>query len=211
MIFKGSRLKKAGVAIFAVIAMAAGFWLATTLKSPGSENSVEIQGVILKPARQIAVPELTKHDGTAFTNDDLNGNWTLMFFGYTHCPDICPMTMNVLAEAKKMAAGDFPQVVLVSVDPQRDSVELLDGYVQYFDPAFIGVTGEEKMIQALTLQTSVVYAKMPGSSGNEDDYLVDHSSAVLLINPEGKLAAFLNAPHTPSGINESVATVRDLY
>jgi protein SCO1/2 len=204
MIFKGSRLKKAGVAIFAVIAMAAGFWLATTLKSPGSENSVEIQGVILKPARQIAVPELTKHDGTAFTNDDLNGNWTLMFFGYTHCPDICPITMNVLAEAKKKSVGDFPRVVFISVDPQRDTVDLLGGYVHYFDPEFTGVTGDEKMIQALTLQTSVLYMKVPGESGNENDYLVDHSSSILLINPEGQLVAFLKAPHTPGSILDSV-------
>jgi protein SCO1/2 len=204
-------MKNVVIISFALLAMAAGFWLATELRSPENDSLPQIQGSVLSTPRQIVVPELTKHDGNAFTDRDLNGRWTLMFFGYTHCPDICPMTMNVLAEAKKMAAGDFPQVVLVSVDPQRDSVELLDGYVQYFDPAFIGVTGEEKMIQALTLQTSVVYAKMPGSSGNEDDYLVDHSSAVLLINPEGKLAAFLNAPHTPSGINESVATVRDLY
>ena len=204
-------MKNVAIISFALLAMGAGFWLATELRPPENDSLPQIQGSVLSTPRQIVVPELTKHDGNAFTDQDLNGRWTLMFFGYTHCPDICPMTMNVLAEAKKMVAGDFPQVVLVSVDPQRDSVELLDGYVRYFDPAFIGVTGEEKMIQALTLQTSVVYAKMPGSSGNEDDYLVDHSSAVLLINPEGKLVAFLNAPHTPSGINESVATVRDLY
>lgn len=204
-------MKNVVIISFALLAMVAGFWLATELKSPENDSLPQIQGSVLSTPRQIIVPELIKHDGNAFTGQDLNGRWTLMFFGYTHCPDICPMTMNVLAEAKKMASEDFPQVVLVSVDPQRDSVELLDGYVQYFDPAFIGVTGEEKMIQALTLQTSVVYAKMPGSSGNENDYLVDHSSAVLLINPKGQLAAFLNAPHTPSGINESVATVRDLY
>ena len=204
-------MKNVVIISFALLAMVAGFWLATELKSPENDSLPQIQGSVLSTPRQIIVPELIKHDGNAFTGQDLNGRWTLMFFGYTHCPDICPMTMNVLAEAKKIASEDFPQVVLVSVDPQRDSVELLDGYVQYFDPAFIGVTGEEKMIQALTLQTSVVYAKMPGSSGNENDYLVDHSSAVLLINPKGQLAAFLNAPHTPSGINESVATVRDLY
>ena len=145
MIFKGSLLNKAGVVLFAVIAMTAGFWLATTLKSADSENIPNIQGVVLKPARQIAVPELTKHDGTAFTNAGLNGKWTLMFFGYTHCPDICPTTMNVLAEAKKNSAGDFPQVVFVTLDPERDTVDMLGGYVHYFDPEFTGVTGEEKM------------------------------------------------------------------
>ena len=197
-------MKKVLVIIAAVAAMTAGFWLATEMKSADNSNLPQIQGSVLATPRQIVVPELTKHDGTAFTDQDLNGQWTLMFFGYTHCPDICPMTMNVLAEAKKMASGDFPQVVLVSVDPQRDSVEMLGDYVHYFDEEFTGVTGEEKMIQALTLQTSVVYAKVPGASGDENDYLVDHSSAILLINPKGQLAAFLNAPHTPSGILDSV-------
>ena len=204
MAFKGSLLNKAGVVLFAVIAMTAGFWLATTLKSPVSENNVNIQGVVLKPARQIAVPELIKHDGTAFTNDDLNGKWTLMFFGYTHCPDICPTTMNVLAEAKKESAGDFPRVVFVTVDPQRDTVDMLGDYVHYFDPEFTGVTGDDKMIQALALQASVLYLKVPGESGNENDYLIDHSSSILLINPEGQLVAFLKAPHTPGSILDSV-------
>ena len=204
-------LRKLLVVSFALLAMAAGFWLATQLTGPASDKLPQIQAAVVNPARQIAVPELTKHDGNAFTNEDLKGRWTLVFFGYTHCPDICPMTMNVLAQAKKIARTEFPQVVLVSVDPQRDTVDMLGDYVKYFDPEFIGVTGAENMIQALTLQTSVVYMKVPGSSGDENDYLVDHSSSILLINPEGQLAAFLKAPHTPGSINDSVEKIRAVY
>ena len=204
-------LNKAAVIVFALVAMAAGFWLASSLSTTDQDDLPQIQGAVLTTARQIAVPELVRHDDRPFTSADLNGQWTLMFYGYASCPDICPMTMNVLAEAKKNAAGDFPQVIMVSVDPQRDRVELLGEYVRYFDPDFIGVTGDEKMIQALALQMSVVYAKMPGASGNENDYLIDHSSSVLLINPEGKLVAFLKAPHTPDSINDSVAKVRAVY
>jgi len=207
MAFKGYMLNKAGVALIAAIAVTAGFWLATTLKPPGSEHNVNIQGVVLKPARQIVVPELIKHDGSAFTNDDLNGKWTLMFFGYTHCPDICPTTMNVLAEAKKKSAGDFPRVVFVTVDPQRDTVDMLGDYVHYFDPEFTGVTGDEKMIQALALQASVLYMKVPGESGSDSDYLIDHSSSILLINPKGQLVAILKAPHTPGSILDSVSKI----
>lgn len=196
--------KKLAVIVLAGVAMAAGFWVATQLSQPESVAVPQIQGSIVSPARQLAVPALTRHDGQAFTNADLRGQWTLVFFGYTHCPDICPITMNVLAEAKKKAPAEFPQVVFVSVDPQRDSVEMLRDYVHYFDPDFVGVTGDEKMIQALTLQTSVVYTKVPGASGKAGDYLVDHSSSILLINPEGKLAAFLKAPHTPGSILDSV-------
>ncbi len=202
---------KAGVVVFAVLAMAAGFWLATTLKTSDSTDKPLIQGSVLNPARQIAVPELLKHDGSRFSNEDLKGQWSLMFFGYTSCPDICPMTMNVLAEARKQAVSDFPRVIFVTVDPQRDSIKMLGDYVHYFDPEFTGVTGDEKMIQALTLQTSVVYMKMPGSSGNENDYLVDHSSAILLINPKGQLAAFLKAPHTPASVIDSVQKIKAGY
>jgi protein SCO1/2 len=212
------RLFKVVIALIAVSALAAGFWLASSLRQHGNEQPAQIQqprpriqGLVLKIPRQIAVPQLTKDDSRPFTSSDLKGRWTLVFFGYTHCPDICPMTMNVLAEAKKKAASDFPQVVFVSVDPQRDSVDMLGDYVHYFDPEFIGVTGDEQMIQALALQMSVMYSRMPGTSGEDDDYLVDHSSSVLLVNPEAKLAAFLKAPHTPSSINESVNKVRDLF
>lgn len=206
-----SLLSKIAVALFAVLAMAAGFWLATKLTTSENVSQPQIQGAVVNPARQIAVPELTRHDGKPFTNEDLRGHWTLVFFGYTHCPDICPVTMNVLAEAKKKAPVDFPQVVFISVDPQRDSVAMLGDYVHYFDPQFTGVTGDEKMIQALTLQTSVVYMKVPGASGNENDYLVDHSSSILLINPEGQLAAFLRAPHTPSSISDSVNKLKAMF
>lgn len=204
-------MKKLAVVLFAVIAMAAGFWLATQLTQPVTQKLPQIHGSIVNPPRQIMVPELIKHDGEAFSNEDLSGRWTLVFFGYTYCPDICPITMNVLAEAKKKAPAEFPQVIFVSVDPDRDTVELLADYVEYFDAEFIGVTGDENMIQALTLQTSVLYMKVPGASGNENDYLVDHSSSILLINPEGQLAAFLKAPHTPSSILDSVAKVKAVY
>jgi len=211
MATKGSGLKKTTITAIALAAMVTGFFIATILKNTGGHAPVAIQGAVLDAPRQIAVPALTRDDGAPFTNDDLKGRWTLMFFGYTACPDICPITMNVLAEAKRQAGGEFPQVVLVSVDPERDAIDMLGEYVRYFDPDFVGVTGEEQMIQALTLQMSVVYMKMPGESGNEDDYLIDHSSSVLLINPEGQLAAFLKAPHTPGSINDSVAAVKAAY
>ena len=202
--------KKTAIILFATLAMTAGFWLATELRAPDGAG-IQMQGTVLRPPRQLAMPELIKHDGTLFSNEDLNGQWTLMFFGYTHCPDICPMTMNVLAEAKQQAGNDFPQVMFVTVDPQRDQQDLLREYVTYFDPAFTGVTGTEDMLKALALQTSVVYMKTPGPSGQENDYLVDHSSSILLLNPEGDLAAFLMAPHTPDSINDSVEKVRGIY
>ena len=220
---------KSIIAVAAAVALSAGFWLSSMQQGNGDKvvvsdtqkthdaalaaarkNYSPIRGSILSPARKIAIPLLMKDDGKAFTINDVTGHWSLLFFGYTHCPDICPVTMGVVAQAKKLAEykkQDFPDVIFISVDPDRDSDNILGEYVQYFDKDFIGVTGEEKLIKALTLQMSVVYMKMsaPDSSGN--GYLIDHSSALLLLNPEGKLVAFMNPPHEAKVILKDFQTV----
>lgn len=228
---------KSLIVITAVIAMSAGFGLSLLLQGDNEEvlenikqqaneralaearnNFSPIQGSILSPARKIAVPALVKDDGSVFTLDDLTGRWSLLFFGYTHCPDICPITMGVIAQARKIATENnhqFPQVFFISVDPERDKVEMLSEYVQYFDKDFIGVSGDEKLIKALTLQMSVVYIKMPVDSNSatasaDGGYLVDHSAALLLLNPEGKLVAFFNPPHDPKTIVKDFQTVVNL-
>jgi protein SCO1/2 len=218
------------ISVAAVAAMSAGFWL-SSMQQSGDEKSVEqqkqkelaearnnyspIQGTILSPARKITIPDLLRDNGEKFTMKDLKGHWSLFFFGYTHCPDICPVTLGVVAQAKKMATRlnhMFPQVVFVSVDPDRDKVEMLSDYVQYFDKDFVGVTGDAEMIKALTLQMSVVYMKVPVDNGTASSpvdnsvYNVDHSSALLLVNPEGKLFAFLNPPHDAKTILKDFQT-----
>ena len=217
---------KSIIVIAAVVAMSAGFWLSSMQQSDGDKardkalaearkNFSPIQGSILSPARKISIPALLKDNGKLFSSEDLMGHWSLLFFGYTHCPDICPVTMGVLAKAKKLATADsqtFPNVVFVSVDPERDEVEMLGEYVQYFDRDFTGVTGDKDLIKALTLQMSVVYMKMPGKMPADDNssnngYLVDHSAALLLLNPEGKLVAFFNPPHDPKTIITDFQTV----
>jgi protein SCO1/2 len=209
---------KALMTAAAVVAMSAGVWLSSIQLDDASDKTVDarknfspIQGTILSPSRKIAVPALLKDNGQTFTNADLTGQWHLLFFGYTHCPDICPTTMGVLAQAKKAAEADgqlFPGVVFVSVDPERDKVEMLGQYVRYFDKDFIGVSGDPDLIQALALQMSVVYMKMPAEAGTDADaYLVDHSSALLLLNPEGRLEAFLNPPHEPAIILRDIQKV----
>lgn len=200
---------KTGMVLVAVTAMVAGFWLSSALikQDPGinATNAAKIN--TLPVARKIAVPELLKDDGSIFSNSDLQGHWSLMFFGYTNCPDICPVTLGSLAQARKDFGTDFPSVIFVSVDPERDTIELLSEYVDYFDPAFIGVTGKVDLIKALTLQMSVVYMVSPGASENTNDYIVDHSSSILVINPEGKLHAFLGPPHSVTSIVERVRAI----
>lgn len=222
------------LAMAAVASMSAGFWL-SSLQQSAEDKSAEalkqkaldearnnyssIQGTILSPARKISIPALTKDSGETFSMDDLTGHWSLFFFGYTHCPDICPVTMGVVSQAKKIATENnhmFPEVVFVSVDPERDTVEMLTDYVRYFDKDFVGVTGEANLIKALTLQMSVVYMIIPADNdaGAEtkdgSTYTVDHSSALLLLNPEGKLVAFFNQPHDAKTILKDFQTVVNL-
>ena len=204
--------KRLTLVVVALLALAAGFWISSQISvQEPPPIQLDVQANILSPARQIGIPELLKDDGNRLQSKDLQGHWSLMFFGYTHCPDICPTTLQVLKEAKQHAqqadAEPFPQVYFVSVDPERDSAELMHDYVQYFDPSFTGITGDPKMIEALTLQMSVVSMKAPAASGDADDYLVDHSAAVLLLNPEGKLQAFLQPPHSASSILKSIDAI----
>ena len=211
---------KLSIIVIAATAMSLGFWLSSIQQEKMTEarkNFSQIQGSILSPARKINVPALIKDNGDAFTQDDITGHWSLLFFGYTHCPDICPVTMGVVAQAKRTAAADnqlFPDVFFISVDPQRDKLEMLGEYIRYFDRDFTGVTGKQELIKALTLQMSVVYLKIPAADQtaglSDDNYLIDHSSALLLLNPEGKLTAFLDSPHDPKTILKDIKKVISL-
>jgi protein SCO1/2 len=225
-----SRKTNALITVAALAALAAGAWLASSQQqnkitsddnkalAQARKNFSPIQGVVLSPARKVAVPALIKDDAKTFTLNDLSGHWSLLYFGYTHCPDICPVTMGVLAQAKKSATAInhiFPQVFFISVDPDRDKVSMLADYVQYFDKDFTGVTGKKDLIKALALQLSVVYLASPTSSAGDASsegkgYDIDHSSALLLFNPEGRLVAFLNPPHNPGTILKDFQTVVNL-
>ncbi len=193
--------------IAAVAAITAGYWFGQHGTNPATENaaSANIRGFVLKTPRKIGVPELLRDNGEAFTKQDLIGHWSLLFYGYTNCPDICPTTLSTIAAAKKQAT-DFPQVIFVSVDPKRDNAELIGEYVRYFDQDFIGVTGEEKMLQAMASQMSVAAMALPPEKPG-DAYLVDHSANLLLLDPDGNLAAMLRPPHSVDSILHSINTV----
>lgn len=167
---------------------------------------------VLSEPDPIAPFRLKRHDGELFDNDAFTGKWSFVFFGYTHCPDICPTTLVVfkgLREALVARGGHAYdlQYVFVSVDPQRDTPQRLREYVTHFDPGLIGVTGDDAELARLSTSVGVVYARDPTGSGG-GDYLVDHSSAVLLVNPYGRLHAVFAAPHTPGAMLEAFERIR---
>jgi len=136
------------------------------------------------------------------TEAALNDQWTVMFFGFIHCPDVCPITLNtmnsVVAKISESSAP-VPQVMFVSVDPVRDTADKVSQYAQYFNQDFIGVTGELTAITELTRKLGIV-ASYTASESNPNEYTVDHTASMLLIDPQGRVRAKLNAPHEVDSI-----------
>ena len=138
---------------------------------------------------------LTDHRGNAFDRQSLNGEWQLLFFGFTHCPDICPATLQQLAIARNEltdAGRDFPEIVFVSVDPGRDDTATIASYVAHFGAGVRGVTGDIAEIGKLTRSMGIYFEKAGDTDGN---YAINHSTAVLAIDRDGNWRAVFGAPH----------------
>ncbi len=155
-----------------------------------------VSGTRLIPPRELAEFSLVSHRGQPFRREALNGQWTLMFFGFTHCPGICPATLATLVDVRKrlhrLEVGDQPRIVLVSVDPARDTPEQLAGYVAQFDPSLVGVTGPSATIDEFAASFGIAHRKIPTSG---EDYMVDHSAVVWLLDPQARQAAVFSPPH----------------
>ena len=147
--------------------------------------------------RSASATKLTGQDGASFDRSTLQGHWSLVFFGFTHCPGICPMTLTTLAQTRKQLGGldsdEVPQVVLVSVDPERDTPEQMAKYVAQFDPSFIGVTGSAAAIYEFTAALGIAHKKIGPAT---DDYMVDHTAAIMMVDPRGRRVAVFSPPFT---------------
>jgi protein SCO1 len=167
-----------------------------------------VTGTMLAPRRELPDFNLIDHQGRAFTRADLRGAWSLLFFGYTNCPDVCPATLSMLATVEKhrRAAGAAPpKVVFVSVDAVRDTPAQLARYVPYFDPGFVGVTAKDQpTIEALARDLGVVVLISHRPDGT---YSVDHSSAIFVVDPAGKLAAILTGPFTVDSLQGDIGRI----
>ncbi len=124
------------------------------------------------------------------------GQWSLVFFGFTFCPDICPTTLSVLNRVKQTMGSTSPQIIFVSVDPERDSAESLKNYTSAFNPAFKALTGSLEHITAFAYQLHTAFSRGPGTV----DYSVDHSVNIALINPAGKYVGYFRIPHQSESI-----------
>lgn len=173
---------------------------------------MKINGLYLfeKP-RNFGEVALIDHHGAAFTEARFKDKWTLVFFGFTYCPDICPTTMAFLndfvASLEGTEVGDT-EVVMVSVDPARDTVEQLASYVPFFNQEFVGVTGEFLDVHRFATSLNTPFRKVPGQG---EDYQVDHSSNVVLINPKGDYHGFFKAPLDQAKMKVTYRSARFLW
>lgn len=176
-------------AVALMIGLIAAIWLQKPAPAP------IVSGTLLPAPRPLADFQALDQDGAPFTTAQLRGHWTLIFPGFTFCPDICPTTLAML---KSVAAGlDEPtraqlRIAFLSVDPQRDTPAKLKAYVQYFDPTFLAFTAPEPQLKSLAQMLGVAYVRVPGAS--PDAYTMDHSAALILIDPQARIAGYLTPP-----------------
>jgi protein SCO1/2 len=191
-----------------VVAILAGF--IHKINQPRILNIHELRAngaVLLDTPRKFSDFELTDHRGQPFGRQELTGKWSLLFFGFTHCPDVCPTTM---AAAAKMYEGldaedrERLQVVLVSLDPERDTTEKLAQYLPYFNPDFIGATGNQYVLLKLATELNVAFDKVPLKDG---DYTIDHGANMVLINPYGHYHGFFKPPFAKDGMRMALRSI----
>lgn len=182
--------------LMAVIAMILGGWLAHLITSTRHASPALQSGTLLKPPRAVAAFTLQDIHGNPVSLASLANHWSVLFFGYTSCPDVCPATLAQLARTHKalsnLPAKLQPQIILISVDPKRDTIEKLGSYLQFFSKDFLGFTGTQQQIDSFTkaMGVPVEYKTQPDGS-----YTVDHAAVLFVIDPQQHLHAVFSPPY----------------
>lgn len=211
-------LTKRNLALLLVIAISVAAFIGWKLShDPVVKAPADIEDYLFWQAKELADFKLTGADNKALELNDLKGKWSFIFFGYTHCPDVCPLTMGVLGQAFKILEKNpsvFPEIqgIFVSVDPKRDTPQSLKEYVSYFNTKFIGVTGSTAELEDFSRQMSALYTihpKEPDKSG--DNYLVSHNATIFLVDPQGRLHGRFPPPQSPQEIAEIFMKIRTFY
>jgi protein SCO1 len=169
-------------------------------------------GTMLTPGRELKDFSLIDSHGRAFGPANLRGHWSLLFFGYTNCPDFCPTTLTTLAAMQKRLraanAPVLPQVIFVSVDAKRDTPAQLAKYVPYFDPGFIGLTAtDQPSIEAIAKTLGVAVVIQPTAA--DGNYTVDHSGDIFVLSPDGRITAILSGPFSVTALQGDFQRIVD--
>jgi len=194
------------VGIVAALALIAGVVGALYIAPPSSHSTAQPEYFQAYPEpRAISDFSLTNHHGETFTQASLKDQWSLVFVGYTFCPDICPTTMaelnSIYPELSTLNSTHPIRIIFVSVDPKRDSINRLSEYVSYFNKEFVAVTGEHKSLFPFVRNLGMMYAI--SESTDNPNYLVDHSASVVLIDPKARVIGRFKPTRQPGKLSIS--------
>jgi protein SCO1/2 len=203
---KGRRIYIAAALLIAGLAAGLG-----ALAFRGSADLPPLAADVMVSPKSFDGFALTRDDGKPYAPAELDGKWTFVFFGYTHCPDVCPTTLTVLRQVRKNlvarhAPVDKLQVLFISVDPKRDTIGHLRDYVHYFGEGMIGATGQAAQIHAAEQRVGAVHSFGPVDANG--DYTVNHSSYLYLIDPRDRLVARFSGITDAEGITDRYLAVR---
>jgi protein SCO1/2 len=178
--------------------------IAVAVLQPASRPPALQAGMVLPQARPLEPFSLQDVAGRPFDRSRFEGRWSLVFTGFTNCPDICPATLTLLGTLRRQVPEERVQFLFVSVDPARDTPEVLGRYLAGFGPGIVGATGPPDEIQRFTRQLGLGQVVNPGAGGA---YTIDHSTALVLIDPQARLAGYFSAPLDAASIAADLAAL----
>lgn len=200
--------------LIAALAAALGLWAAQhQFGTPAKAQWPQTQAVrLFDPPRELPAFALRQSDGTALVPGELKGHWTLVFLGFSHCPDVCPTTLATLAQAQKQWAAipesTRPRVLFVSVDPERDTPDRIGEYAHAFHRDTLAATADLPALENFARSLSMVFAKVPATEGAPaDQYSVDHSAAMAVLDPRGRMSGLLQPPFDAKAIAADLAAL----
>lgn len=202
------------VILIAAVAAGLGLWASQKyFAAPAATAWPQTQAVrLFQPARELPDFSLRQSDRTPLVPGELKGHWTLVFLGFTHCPDVCPMTLAQLSQAQKqwesIPESIRPRVLFVSVDPERDSPDRIGEYAHAFHKDTLAATADIPALEKFTASLSLVFAKVPPEDGAPaDQYSVDHSASMAILDPQGRMSGLVQPPFDPNLIAADLAAL----
>ena len=192
-------MNKLSIAFVAIAALAAGLFFG--MHKGGEPDLSELTGFSFPEPEKLSDVSLIDHNSDPFTEANFADKWTFIYVGYTFCPDACPMSLNTLNQMDgllKQQDGPDADTLLVSVDPERDTPEHMKDYVKYFNSGFSAATGTPEAIKQFADQVSAIYSVPEDRS--DPNYLVDHSSSIILINPDAAVQAIFTPPQSAEAL-----------
>ncbi|QSX77364.1 SCO family protein [Agrilutibacter solisilvae] len=202
--------------LVAALAAALGLWAAQGFFArPATPGHPPLKAArLFDPPRELPAFTLRQSDGTPLVSGELKGHWTIVFLGFTNCPDVCPTTLTQLRVAQKQWAplpeATRPRVLFVSIDPERDTPDRIGEYTQAFHRDTLAATADVPALEAFVRSLSLVFAKVPAPEGTPaDQYTMEHSASMAVLDPRGRLAGFISPPFEPADIAADFQTLTE--